>query len=41
MFDSNEKFIHWVLTRISPEKINQFDTNLEPIMSNSVTLKQP
>ena len=31
---SNRKFINWILTRISSEKITSFDTNLGPTMSN-------
>ena len=32
--DNNKKVINWILTRISPEKIKPFDTNLKLVMSN-------
>ena len=32
ILDSNKKFTNWESTRISPEKIKPFDTNLEPTM---------
>ena len=32
--DKNKKVSNWILTRISPEKIKRFDTNLEPTMFN-------
>ena len=34
ILDSNEKVTNWISTRILSEKINPFDTNLEPTMSN-------
>ena len=34
ILDNNKKVITWILTRISPEKIKPFDTNLKPVMSN-------
>ena len=34
ILDINDKFTNWIFTGVSPEKIRQFDTNLEPIMSN-------
>ena len=34
IFDNNDKFTDWISTGVSPEKIRQFDTNLEPIISN-------
>ena len=30
----NKKVSNWISTRVSPEKINPFDTSLEPTMSN-------
>ena len=32
--DNNKKVANSISTRISPEKIKPFDTNLEPTMSN-------
>ena len=31
--DNNKKVFNWISTRILPEKIKPFDTNLEPITS--------
>ena len=43
IFGSNKKITNWILTRISSENIEPFDTKLEPPMSNlanvRVTLK--
>ena len=34
--DNNTKVTNWILTRVSPEKIKPFVTNLEPTMPNLV-----
>ena len=34
ILDINKKVTHWILTRILFAKIEPFDTNLEPNMSN-------
>ena len=34
ILESNKKVTNWILSGISSEKIEPFDTNLEPTMSN-------
>ena len=36
VLDSHKKVTNWLSTRISPEKIKPFDTDIEPTMANLV-----